>query len=559
MLVHTALDRAEQVARHWASHGCPVVIHADKLVPQDEYQKFAASLSNLQNVRVFRKFSCEWGTWGLVAASQAASEIALSEFPDIGHVYLTSGACLPLRPVEELVDYLAGHADVDFIESASICDVPWTIGGLDTERFSLFFPFSWKQQRYLFDRSVDVQRLLRIKRKVPGNLTPHLGSQWWCLTRNTMTKVLADPNRTKYDRYFSKVWIPDESYFQTLSRLHSRHIESRSLTLAKFDFQGKPHVFYDDHLPLLHRSDCFVARKIWPYADKLYQEFLNRPTSQLRRAEPIPQKIDRIFDKAVERRTRGRPGLLMQSRFPKKGWENNITNSEYSVFEGFDQVIEDFPAWLASVTKARVHGHLFACDRVEFDDGQTVFDGCLSNQPGLRDYAPKDFLLNLVWNTQGEHQCFQFGPQDKQKISQTLVQDANARISVITGAWAIALSKSTEPAEIIRKRAASFQRIEKAHIELLRSSKTKAKVKIWSLAEFLEAPVEHLQPIVKTISKLPHSPLTEAPKLTDLSGFGTFLQQLKNMGMPPYLIGDFPIAEDTKDGVRTYRKSRVMR
>ena len=29
MLVHTALDRAEQAARLWAAGGCPVVIHVD--------------------------------------------------------------------------------------------------------------------------------------------------------------------------------------------------------------------------------------------------------------------------------------------------------------------------------------------------------------------------------------------------------------------------------------------------------------------------------------------------------------------------------------------------
>ena len=32
MLVHTALDRAEQAARHWSAGGCPVVIHVDKVV-----------------------------------------------------------------------------------------------------------------------------------------------------------------------------------------------------------------------------------------------------------------------------------------------------------------------------------------------------------------------------------------------------------------------------------------------------------------------------------------------------------------------------------------------
>ena len=40
MLVHTALDRAEQAARHWAASGCPVVIHVDKSVPTTIYKTF---------------------------------------------------------------------------------------------------------------------------------------------------------------------------------------------------------------------------------------------------------------------------------------------------------------------------------------------------------------------------------------------------------------------------------------------------------------------------------------------------------------------------------------
>jgi hypothetical protein len=62
--------------------------------------------------------------------------------------------------------------------------------------------------------------------------------------------------------------------YQTLARQYFSNIESRSLTLSKFDFQGKPHIFYDDHLQLLRRSDCFVARKIWHLAERLYMAFL---------------------------------------------------------------------------------------------------------------------------------------------------------------------------------------------------------------------------------------------------------------------------------------------
>ncbi len=559
MLVHTAFDRAEQVIRHWSAAGCPIVVHADKSVPRKHYASFVKSLADLPDIRFSKRHRCEWGTWGLVAATQSASQMMLEEFPDVRHVYLASGSCLPLRPVQELIDYLAERPHTDFIESATTADVPWTIGGLDQERFTMRFPFSWRKNKFLFDRYVALQRLVRYRRKIPNGIVPHMGSQWWCLTRQTLSAVLDDPERESYDRYFSKVWIPDESYFQTLARQYSRQIESRSLTLSKFDYQGKPHIFYDDHLQLLRRSDCFVARKIWPFADRLYDAFLKDGGSAMKRTEPNPGKIDRIFAKAVERRTRGRAGLYMQSRFPVETRENGLSCAQYSVFEGFSDLFENFEGWLAKTTGTRVHGHLFAPDRAEFLDGQGVMNGALSDSAALRDYNPRAFLTNLIWNTRGERQCFQFGPRDNQDIEWDIVKDPTAQVSVITGAWAVPLFKSNQNFADIRREAALLQQIESEHLKSLRSQWTKARVRIWTMAEFIEAPMEPLQTIIDEIGHQNVRGIAEVPKMADLKGFGQFLQNLKNQGMHPYLMGDFPVEYDFHEPQHSKRKPYLVR
>ncbi|RUS60110.1 glycosyl transferase [Pseudorhodobacter sp. E13] len=544
MLCHTALDRAAQVARHWVDRGCPVVIHVDKRVNRVEFESLKAALADLSDVRFSGRFACEWGTWGIVAATQAAATIMLADFPGVRHVYLASGSCLPLRPVRELVTYLDERPRTDFIESVTTADVGWTIGGLDLERFTLRFPFSWRKQRRLFDGYVKLQRRIGFKRKIPAGIVPHLGSQWWCLTRQTLSAILEDPEREEIDRYFRRVWIPDESYFQTLVRRYSANVESRSLTLSKFDFQGKPHIFYDDHLQLLRRSDCFVARKIWPYANKLYRVFMTEEGVGQATAEPNPGKIDRLFSKAVERRTKGRSGLYMQSRFPNENWENGKSASPYSVFEGFSELFENFETWLGKMTGTRVHGHLFSLDKVEFSGGETVYNGALSNSAAIRDYNPKSFLANLLWNTRGERQCFQFGPADNQEINWQLATDPNATISVISGAWAVPLFKSNLNFSDIRKEAARLQKLEQEHLTILRSPWTKARTRIWNLAEFVENPMEPLQTIVDEISPRALRRLTEAPRMTDLKGFGQFLQNLRNQGMQPVLMGDFPVGDD---------------
>jgi hypothetical protein len=554
MLCHTALDRAAQVARHWASHDCPVVIHLDKRVKRKGYDGLVKALADLPNVRFSGRHACEWGTWGIVAATQEAATIMLREFPQVRHVYLSSGSCLPLRPVAELIRYLDERPRTDFIESVTTEDVGWTIGGLDVERFTLRFPFSWRKQRRLFDGYVRLQRRLRFKRRIPPGIVPHLGSQWWCLTRQTLSAILDNPERDEIDRYFRRVWIPDESYFQTLVRQVSAHVESRSLTLSKFDFQGKPHIFYDDHLQILRRSDCFVARKIWPHADRLYATFLSDDPGNQPAAEPNPGKIDRLFARAVERRTKGRAGLYMQSRHPNENWENGRTAAPYSVFEGFSDLFENFEIWLGKATGTRVHGHLFAPDRVHFAGGDSVYNGAMSDSAEMRDYNPKSFLTNLIWNTRGERQCFQFGPADTQKLAHFMAGDANAQISVISGAWAIPLFHSNRNFGDIRREAALLQKIEAEFLAVLRASWVKARVRTWTLAEFVENPMEPLQTIVDEISPRSLRRLTEAPRLADLTGFGQFLQNLRNQGMQPVLMGDFPTSGALPTG--TNRRGR---
>lgn len=562
MLVHTALDRAEQVIRFWAAGGCPVVVHVDKPVRPKTFAKFKAALADLAQVSFSRRYRCEWGTWGMVAATQAACEQLLARHADVGHIYLMSGACLPLRPVADLQAYLDAHPATDFIESATTADVPWTVGGLSEERFSLRFPFSWKRHRRAFDSYVALQRWVGFKRRIPAGISPHMGSQWWCLTRATLEKILTDPERATFERYFKRVWIPDESYFQTLVRRYADRVESRSLTLSKFDFQGKPHIFYDDHIQLLSRSDCFVARKIWPHASALYEAFLN-PQSPLRpQVAPSPAKIDNVFARAARLRTRGRAGLYMQSRMPNGGFENGATAAPYSVYEGFVDLFPGFQDWLAKRTGALVHGHIMAPERVMFEGGQSHHLGALADHAGLRDYDPRMFLRNLIWNGRDGRQVFQFGPADNQAISGEIASDTNAEIHVISGAWAITLFRSNPDPAQLRDEAARLQKRESQHLSDLRAAWTKARVKIWTLAEFLEAPQVNLTSAIANIPIQQNRPpvqLPDMPQMVDLSGFGQFLQDLKNQGMHPYLMGDFNIDPAPPVPSKTPRKRYLMK
>lgn len=539
MLVHQALDRAAQVARHWAVNGCPVVLHVDAAVPAAEHDRLVAALADLDRRVVFsRRHRCEWGMFSIVAATQDSAVLLLERFPEVERVLLTSGTCLPLRPAAELREHLAAHPETDFIESVRTEDVVWPVGGLDEERFSLHFPVSWRRNRWLFDRLVHLQRRLGVKRRMPGGLAPHMGSQWWCLTRRTLTAILDDPDRRRLDRFFRRVWIPDESYFQTLARRHSDHIESRSLTLGKFDFQGKPHIFYDDHLDLLRDSGFFLARKIWPRAERLYATFLADVPGRDPKAQPDPRRVDRVFARARDRRTKGRPGLAMQSRFPGPYWGRSPTAAPFSVFQGHGELVEGFADWLESQSGAQVHGHLFARPGAEFAGGAAVFAGSLSDAPKLRDYNPQAFLGNLVWNSRGRHQAFLYGPADRQQAMGIIAADPHARIHVISGAWLVPLERSSLNFARRLKIAARHQRIEGALLEMLRSQWVRARVEVMTLSEFLDNPLQVLRAAAADIGPARGRRIAAAPKLRDLGGLPAFIQALRNEGMDPHLAGE---------------------
>ena len=417
-------------------------------------------------------------------------------------------------------------------------EVGWTVGGLNVERFERYFPVSWRKHRRLFDRLVNLQRRFNIKRKMPQGLVAHLGSQWWCMTRATLLAILNDPRRPEFDRFFKTVWIPDESYFQSLARRQSIAIESQSLTVSNFDDQGKPYILYDDHAEMLALSRCFVARKVWSGADKLLSRFPERAGAEHVNDEPRSGRIERIIGAAVKRRRLGRPGLYMQSRFPRENAENGKTAAPYAMLHGFVDLFPDFEKWLQSRVDGDVHGHLFGTDMVEFAGRPTVGPGCLSTHPASRDYDPDGFLTSLI-RISDRQQIFQFSPRDRQQLNWFTATDPNATIRMITGAWIVPLMHSDMPFDDVRRMAAILQRTELAHLDILDSVWVKANVEKWDLADFAARPAAILQRVVNDLSFGGWPLYDTPPALRDLTEVGSFLRSLRNAGLQPRNIGDF--------------------
>jgi hypothetical protein len=70
--------------------------------------------------------------------------------------------------------------------------------------------------------------------------------------------------------------------------------------------------------------------------------------------------------------------------------------------------------------------------------------------------------------------------------------------------------------------------------------------------------MEPLQTIIDEIGQQNLRGLAEVPRMADLTGFGQFLQNLKNQGMHPYLMGDFPVEQGIHSPQQGARKPYLV-
>lgn len=255
------IKQAEQLT----SSGDYMSIHFDASASPAHFAQITTALSNNPNVVFARKrIRCGWGEWSLVQATLNAVQSAIDAFPRATHFYMLSGDCMAIKSAEYTHNYLDDN-DVDFIESFDYFESDWIKTGWKEERLIYRHWFNERTQKKRFYWMYSLQKRFGLTREIPADLQVQIGSQWWCLRRQTVEMVLEFTKRRKdVMRFFRTTWIPDETFFQTIVRhvIPENEIRARTLTLLMFTDYGMPLTFYNDHYDLLLAQDYLFARKI---------------------------------------------------------------------------------------------------------------------------------------------------------------------------------------------------------------------------------------------------------------------------------------------------------
>ena len=265
LLCHKDPDGVIAQARRLTATGDFVAIHYDGSSPAADYARLhAAAAAEDRILLVARRYKCGWGEWSLVAATLDSVRAAAARFAQATHFYMLSGDCMPIKSAEYVRAYL-DREDADFIEAYDFHHGNWIKTGLKEERLIYRHWFNERTHKTLFYRSLALQQKLGLRRQPPADLQVMIGSQWWCLRRPTVERVLqfCDERRDVL-RFFRTTWIPDETFFQTIvAHLVPRaELRNRTLTFLIFSDYGMPATFYNDHYDFLLRQDYLFARKI---------------------------------------------------------------------------------------------------------------------------------------------------------------------------------------------------------------------------------------------------------------------------------------------------------
>jgi hypothetical protein len=142
-----------------------------------------------------------------------------------------SGECYPIKSIAAIKTALQGQTSA-FMEIFKIPFDGWSNdGGL----------FRIQNRFYIVSRGKGLPRIIhlpRLNKKLPNDLEPYGGSQWFCLPRE-MVNYITDFIRTnpKICKFFRRTLIPDEMFFQTVLMNSSFKAQVKNDNLRYINFE----------------------------------------------------------------------------------------------------------------------------------------------------------------------------------------------------------------------------------------------------------------------------------------------------------------------------------
>jgi hypothetical protein len=181
------LARLVAILTHPNAH---FVIHVDGRVEKKIFTEFSKNCQETNIHFLQNRYLSTWGSFELIQATLEGLTYIRKEFATSDRVVFLSGQDYPIKSLDFIIKYFESNPNTIYIEHFKIPFSNWHNGGISR------FPF--------YDR-------------ISMQLDIYGGSQWMSFPVYAIL-VIMDFLETnpEYEEYFRYVFVPDESFFQTL-------------------------------------------------------------------------------------------------------------------------------------------------------------------------------------------------------------------------------------------------------------------------------------------------------------------------------------------------------
>ena len=269
ILCHKSAEQVIRLIARLRAEGSFFVVHVDEKAPITVSRVLQSFSAQSSDTILARQVRCYWGAFSIVQATiNCIHEAILSKRP-FDYAMLLSGQDYPIKSARDIQRFLANNKGAEFLEAFRL-DRPhkWDgcyFNGMNRVQFYTFFVRGLRFH-------------LKVKRRFPFSWVPHGGSQWWCLTHECVSYIhqflLDNPSCV---RYFKRVFIPDETMFQSMvaNSSFAKHIFGADLRYVDWTNPNPllPRILEETDFEKIRSSPNLIARKF--DADKS-RELLNQ-------------------------------------------------------------------------------------------------------------------------------------------------------------------------------------------------------------------------------------------------------------------------------------------
>lgn len=260
ILAHKNPEQVNRLIKSLEHPSVKVYVHADKKSGWlNEATDSSATLIK-NNVAVY------WGDYTPVEATLNGMKEIIASQPDFDYFILLSGQDYPIKPIEELLQFLKKNKGKEFIESTPVNEQGWK------EAMGRYQYYHYRRNKNFWVWMIIAgiryfMKLTGFRRKPP--MPVWAGSQWFIISRQACEYILNYTERyPDYVSFMQKSNFVDEMFFQTIllnAPFKEKCVQNNLRYIDWGHVHGKktrsPKVLQSEDWEKIQASNAFFARK----------------------------------------------------------------------------------------------------------------------------------------------------------------------------------------------------------------------------------------------------------------------------------------------------------